>query len=103
LKAARTLEERRGTMSTTEIDLVMEDAEFAYMADAYGEPALREIARFLLKQGHTTREAAAIMLSKHLRWADDLEGRGNGKRADSAAFKRYYEHAVETFSDYVTN
>ena len=49
------------------------------------------IAAFLIDKGHTPGEAAAIMLSKHSRWADDSQGYGAGNKFNSAAFKRYYE------------
>ncbi len=66
-------------------------AETAYMADDYGPAAFERIAAFLLSRGHTEHEAEAILFSKHPRWADDSEGRGNGHtRPNAAAFKRYY-------------
>jgi hypothetical protein len=70
---------------------VADAAETAYMADAYGPDEFRKVARFLLAKGHSEREAEAILKSKHMRWADDSEGRGHGKRTGSAAFKRYYD------------
>ena len=65
-------------------------ASVGYMADDYGEDEWRKVAQFLLAQGHSEHEAEAIMVSKHARWADDSEGRGNGKPTGAAAFKRYY-------------
>lgn len=57
----------------TRIDKViaqLED-EGAYMYDAYGETEIRDIARFLLEQGHLMSETAAVIRSKHMRWASD--------------------------------
>jgi hypothetical protein len=77
-------------VDTAQLDLVVEATETAYMRDCFSDGAWRECARFLLAQGHTASEAAAILLSKHVRWADDVQGRGIGKGTTSAAFKRYY-------------
>lgn len=77
------------------LDEVLEG--LGYMADDYGPAAWKRIADFLLKQGHSRDETAAIMRSKHARWADDSEGRGNGKTCNSAAFVRYYEKQAERF------
>jgi hypothetical protein len=77
-----------------DLDLVLEASECGYMHDSYGDAAWRQCARFLLAQGHNAPEAAAIMLSKHMRWADDSQGRGIGKGTNSAAFKRYYIRAT---------
>jgi hypothetical protein len=60
----------------------------AYMADDYGK-SWTACASLLLDRGYTEREAEAIMRSKHMRWADDSQGRGAGKETNSAAFRRY--------------
>ena len=65
-----------------------------YMASEYGEENLRKIVLFLLGKGLSAYEVEAVCLSKHLRWADDMEGEGNGKKTDSAAFKRYYRRVA---------
>lgn len=70
---------------------IAEAAETAYMAEDYGFAAFRRIAKFLLDKGHSAYEAEAILRSKHLRWADDSQGRGVGRKTTSAAFIRYYE------------
>jgi len=69
---------------------VLADTESAYMRGSYGEKSWRLIAEFLLRQAFTVEEASWIMNSKHMRWADDFHGRGDGKQANRAAFKRYY-------------
>ena len=69
---------------------VLDNTALAYMRDSYGEKAWNLIAGFLLGQMFTVEEAAWIMNSKHMRWADDFHGRGDGKKANCAAFKRYY-------------
>lgn len=73
-------------MSAVSVDRVAVAAETAWMYDAYGEEAIREIATFLLGEGHSERAAAAIIRSKHLRWAEDCEG-----ETTAASFRRYYE------------
>lgn len=72
---------------------IAEAAETAWMADAYGPAAFRRVAEFLLGKGHSPEECEAILRSKHMRWADDSQGRGIGRAANSAAFVRYYESA----------
>lgn len=73
-----------------DIQQILGNTEHAYMRQSYGEAAWREVARFLTRQGYSPADAAEIMNSKHMRWADDLHGNGNGNRCNSAAFKRYY-------------
>lgn len=70
---------------------IAEAAETSYMAEDYGPDGFRRVARFLLAQGHSAYEAEAILRSKHMRWADDSQGRGIGRKTTSAAFIRYYE------------
>ena len=76
-------------------EAVAQAAEFggAYMAEDYGPDGFRRAADFLLKQGHSEHEAYSILMSKHMRWAEDSEGQGAGKTTNAAAFKRYYEKA----------
>ena len=69
---------------------IAEASATAYMADDYGPDEFRKVAAFLLAQGHSAREAEAILQSKHMRWADDSEGHGDGRPTNAAAFKRYY-------------
>ena len=69
---------------------VLENTGQAYMRGSYGEKSWALIAEFLLRQMFTVDEAAWIMNSKHMRWADDFHGQGDGKKANRAAFKRYY-------------
>jgi hypothetical protein len=83
------------TTETGDLQEVLYLAEGAYMAEDYGEGAWRIVTKFLLGQGHSAVEAAAIMLSKHARWADDSEGRGAGRTTSGAAFRRYYNHMAE--------
>lgn len=84
------------------LDEVLEG--LGYMADAYGPAAWKRIADFLLKQGHSRDAAAAIMRSKHARWADDAQGAGIGRGTNSAAFIRYYETlpTVRSGFDWIT-
>ena len=60
----------------------------AYMADNYGN-FWAPCAEYLVTMGLTNQEVEAILRSKHMRRADDSEGKGNGKQTNSAAFKRY--------------
>lgn len=80
------------TITHEELQAVLNAAATGYMHDAYGDAAWEMCARFLLRRGHSPGEAAAIMLSKHMRWADDAEGHGHGHATNSAAFKRYYKY-----------
>lgn len=72
------------------VDRVMAKTETAYMREAYGDAAWRVCATFLLNRGHAEDEVVALLLSKHMRWADDSQGAGAGKGTNSAAFSRYY-------------
>ena len=81
--------------------LVAEATEIAYMADDYGTRGMERIAAYLLTNGHSDHEAEAIMKSKHLRWADDSQGRGIGRTTTFAAFKRYYEANVAGGFDWI--
>jgi len=72
-------------------DQAYEETQVAYMRDDFSDGAWRKVFEFLLKEGHAPAAAAAIMLSKHVRWADDSQGRGEGKGTNSAAFIRYYK------------
>lgn len=80
--------------SATDLRDVLSLASTAYMHDFYPEASWQEVAKFLLRHGHTIAEAGAIMRSKHMRWADDSEGAGNGNHTTSAAFVRYYNKAI---------
>jgi len=60
----------------------------AYMVANYGT-SWTACAKLLLDRGYTEREAEAILRSKHMRWADNSEGRGDGNKTNSAAFGRY--------------
>lgn len=75
---------------------VAEATADAYMADDYGEAAWRACALLLLRRGYTERETAAILRSKHMRWADDAEGRGEGNRTTSGALARYLDRVERT-------
>jgi hypothetical protein len=63
----------------------------AYMADNYGKSWVA-CANLLLDRGYSPEETEAILRSKHMRWADDSQGRGNGHQTNSAAFKRYLDY-----------
>lgn len=76
--------------ATSPVARVMVRTESAYMREDYGDSAWRLCATFLFNRGHAEDEVVAILLSKHMRWADDSQGRGAGKAANSAAFGRYY-------------
>jgi hypothetical protein len=60
----------------------------AYMADAYGK-SWRTCAMVLINMGLGDKQIEAVLRSKHMRWADDSCGRGDGKQTNSAAFERY--------------
>jgi len=62
----------------------------AYMADNYGV-SWTACAKLMLDRGYSERETEAILRSKHMRWADDSQGRGEGRKTNSAAFDRYLE------------
>mgnify|MGYP003395256348 CR=1 FL=1 len=72
------------------IGRVMEATEGAYMRSNYGDswPAC---ARLLLGRGLTENEATEFLLSKHMRWADDSQGRGAGRATNSTALARYLD------------
>ena len=57
----------------------------AYSFDRYGEKEWTGIAKFLLSKGLSERQAAVIMISKHMRWSGDNGGE------TLAAFKKYYD------------
>ncbi len=78
------------TVTREDLQAVLDKTAIGYMHYAYGDSAWEMCARFLLRQGHGVLEASAIMLSKHMRWADDSDGHGHGHATNSAAFKRYY-------------
>lgn len=72
---------------------IAEAAQTAWMAEEYGPVAFARVASFLLAKGHSPEECEAILRSKHMRWADDSQGRGIGADTTSSAFIRYYENA----------
>lgn len=67
----------------------------AYMADTYGDAwqaAAKVILSLVGEDKTNSREIARteyVLRSKYMRWADDVEGRGAGKRANGAAVRRY--------------
>jgi hypothetical protein len=73
------------------LDQIIEACSTAHMADEYGEVALSTIVLFLLNEGHSAYEVEAIVKSKHLRWADDTYGAGDGQKTNSVTFQRYYD------------
>lgn len=75
----------------TAAERVAAAAAEGYMAEDYGPDEWLGVAAFLLDKGHSEHEAEAVMRSKHMRWADDSEGHGDGQATDAAAFIRYYE------------
>ena len=76
-------------MTDTRFYDVMTATESAYMRDAYGEGAWARCVKLLLARGLTSEEAVAVLRSKHMRWADDAQGRGIGHETNSGAFRRY--------------
>lgn len=66
------------------------DEARGYMAGAYGPEEWRKVAAFLLSEGLSEDEARAVLLSKHMRWADDFRGAGAGRPTDAVAFAAYY-------------
>lgn len=82
------------TLTLLNVAAVVEATQTAYMVDAYGEAAWRACARLLLIGQHpgeslTVRQVAAFMRSKHMRWADDSQGRGSDRDTNSGALLRY--------------
>ena len=75
------------------ITMAMSETENAYMRESYGDAAWRKCVEFLYREGIDWFAAVDILMSKHMRWADDTEGRGDGRRTNSAAFKRYYANS----------
>lgn len=75
---------------TSLVDSIAEATSTAYMFDDYGTSWKRCI-RILLGYGLSPKQVEAVLLSKHMRWADDSEGRGNGNKTNSAAFDRYLQ------------
>jgi len=74
-----------------QVAAVVSMADGAYSQNRYTPGAWRQIARFLLEHGHTDREAAAIMLSKHMRWCGDNSSfHRDDNRVSSVDFARYY-------------
>lgn len=66
----------------------------AYMADTYGDSwvAAAEAILYLVEEDVAntgTARTECVLRSKYMRWADDAEGRGAGKRANGAAVRRY--------------
>ena len=72
------------------IDLILSETQTAYMRPMYGETAWRLVAKFLTRNGHDSLDAARLMNSKHMRWADDAESSGRRDEPNSATFIRYY-------------
>lgn len=70
------------------VDSIDQATSTAYMRDDYGT-SWKQCIRLLLTYGLSPKQVEAILLSKHMRWADDSEGKGNGNKTNSAAFERY--------------
>jgi len=79
----------------THAELAASRTTDAYMHDSYGEKAWLVCAKYLALRGLTGPQIEAVLRSKHMRWADDCEGRGNGKKTNSAAFRRYWAKGGE--------
>jgi hypothetical protein len=93
--------------NTSKAKEIAEKSLDAYMADTYGK-SWTACAKLLLDMGLNETEAEAFLRSKHMRWADDAQGRGNGSKASSAALRRYViglakSHGVEWFVKEVTS
>ncbi|NBW66547.1 hypothetical protein EBR44_12405 [bacterium] len=73
------------------VDLILSETTHAYMRPMYGETAWKRIAAFLAREGYNALDAARLMNSKHMRWADDAEGSGRKNEPNSATFRRYYD------------
>lgn len=64
----------------------------AYMMDDYGPGPWRACARVLLVRGLSDEEAVEFLRSKHMRYADDLYGRGHGRPLNSVSLVNYLDH-----------
>lgn len=85
----------RAAMPTKLSKSIAEITQDAYMAQDYGS-SWERCARLLLNLSLTRNQVEAVLRSKHMRWADDCFGRGNGQKSNSAAFKRYLDNWIKT-------
>lgn len=79
-------------MTSTAAKALAIKTQDAYMAGAYGTEEWTACAAFLLEQGMTSRQAEAVLLSKHMRWADD------GSVADRPTAAGFRHYAAQPFA-----